>query len=378
MKIAVYYPWIHTKGGSEKVLLEYLKRSKNETVVFTHYYNPGTTFQEFKNYKIKTISSEEQIKSGLSRGLQFGLKIMNAKLDLSNFDALLVLTSGIGELITFNNHSLPTVCYCHTPLRTVHDFYDYELDSHKNVFDKMKIAFFSGVYRMYEKRAWKYFNTVLCNSENTKNKIIRYGLFRKENIEVAYPGVDILKFKKGRPKKFFFYPSRYKPYKRQALAVAAFKIFARKKKGFKFVLAGPVDDKAYFNKLKTLADKNVVFKEAVSDKEMIKFYSSCYAVLFTPKDEDWGIVPVEAMASGKPVIGVNEGGIRESILDNETGFLVNANPNEIAAKMVKLVEDKKLYGKMSVNAIKRSRLFTWDIMAEKIDKALESVSRSSP
>jgi glycosyltransferase involved in cell wall biosynthesis len=100
---------------------------------------------------------------------------------------------------------------------------------------------------------------------------------------------------------------------------------------------------------------------------MIDLYSNCYAVLFTAKDEDWGIVPVEAMASGKPVISVNEGGPKESIVSGKTGFLVDADPEEFFKKMEYLIKNPALVRTMGLAARSHVEKYDWKNFAKRYD-----------
>jgi glycosyltransferase involved in cell wall biosynthesis len=82
-------------------------------------------------------------------------------------------------------------------------------------------------------------------------------------------------------------------------------------------------------------------------------YSNALAAVYVPINEDWGLIPLEAAASGKPTIGVNEGGLRETIKDGVTGFLLDSvNPKEIAKKIDLLASNKKLARKMGKSALK--------------------------
>jgi alpha-1,3/alpha-1,6-mannosyltransferase len=98
-------------------------------------------------------------------------------------------------------------------------------------------------------------------------------------------------------------------------------------------------------------------------------------VLYTPINEDYGLVPLEAMASGKPVISVNEGGPRDTIINGKTGFLVN-DEREMAAKMQMLVEDPQLskdLGKAGIERVRKS--YSWDRFFNVFDKRARQVAK---
>jgi len=359
MKIALYHPWIHLKGGGERCLIELVKRlPQHEWVIFTHYYSPKTTFSDFEKIKV-VVLGKHMARSMLLRGLSKTTSIILTKINLSEFDLLVVSTGGIGEFITLRNHKIPTICFCYTPLRAAHDLYDF-YKKQKGLLGKLFFILSVNIYRIIERAAWKNFDKVIAISENTKKRILNAKLKEPMLISIAYPGVDTNSFKSiGKSKNYFFAPSRITEYKRFELAINAFKEFKRLYKGkgkFSLLIAGHLNekDRAYYNKLKKMADdKDIKIKIDISYATLKKLYAECYAVLFTPIDEDWGIVPLEGMASGKPVISVNEGGPKESILNGKTGFLIDATPTSFARKMVAIVEDKKKYARMCKAARKR-------------------------
>ena len=90
-------------------------------------------------------------------------------------------------------------------------------------------------------------------------------------------------------------------------------------------------------------------------------------MLFAAEKEDWGIVPVEAGSYGKPTISVNEGGPTESIVDGETGFLVEPTPEAFAQKMSFLAEHPEKVEEMGKKALEEVKKYSWEAFAEKID-----------
>ncbi|MCJ7450362.1 MAG: glycosyltransferase [Candidatus Nanohaloarchaeota archaeon QJJ-9] len=368
LDILVYHPWIKGKGGIERVLLEYADKSKHNIDLVTHY--KEESFEDY-SIEIEALTDKDVPEGFLRKGLKAGYEISSTKLDLEGYDLLLVSEAGIGSLITLRNNSLPTAAYCHTVLRAAHGFKKHYLDKYSLAGSLAYILGSTG-YRFLEKIAWRRFDRVVCNSFNTRDKIVEAGLDRMP-LKVVHPGADIGKFKEGEKGDYFFYPSRFKGYKRQELAVEAFEEFNQQDEDYRLVLAGFPDDEGYLRKVEKKArGTGVEVKEDISDEELVELYSNCLGVLFTAKDEDWGIVPIEAMASGKPVVAVNEGGPTESITHGETGFLTDSEPEKIASEMEKLLDDN-LYDKMSKNCKERAEKFTWESFAEKLDGEVEQL-----
>jgi glycosyltransferase involved in cell wall biosynthesis len=97
-------------------------------------------------------------------------------------------------------------------------------------------------------------------------------------------------------------------------------------------------------------------------------------MLFTAFNEDWGIVPIEAMAFGKPVICVNRGGPLESVQNGVQGFLEEPEPERFAGCMARLAENPDLAKRMGAAGPARARLFSWDAFVNKIDLALDEIA----
>ena len=124
--------------------------------------------------------------------------------------------------------------------------------------------------------------------------------------------------------------------------------------------------------VKNLGLKNVIFRGLISEKELIKAYSQALLVLYTPIREMFGIVPIEAMAAGVPVIAANEGGPKETIINGQTGFLVEADESKIAEKINQLKHSDIRMG-MSENARNRAKKFTWDRVAKETIKIFQAI-----
>jgi glycosyltransferase involved in cell wall biosynthesis len=168
------------------------------------------------------------------------------------------------------------------------------------------------IYRIFEKIAWKRIDLPIFISEEGLKRAERQGLLKNKKARVIYPPVDLEKFLKLPSEKgdFFLYVSRFNPPKRQDLLIKAWIEFSKEYPNEKLVLSGGLENKKYFELLKKLSKdaKNIEIKEGLDNEEVLKLYKKSKAVLFIPFIEDFGIVPFEALAAGKPVIAVNRGG----------------------------------------------------------------------
>ncbi|MDY6770194.1 MAG: glycosyltransferase, partial [Candidatus Nanohaloarchaea archaeon] len=294
MKLAVYHPWLKSKGGAEKVLLELLERSSHDITLFTLYIDRDATFDRFADHDVQVVGSGRAPRGFVDRAVRFGLGALTTRLPLDRYDALVVSEAGLGSLITLRNHGLPVHCYCHTPLRAaLPDFHGTYRDE---VTPLLRPLFDIGtlVYGWLERRAWKRFDTVMANSRLTERRIREKGLWSGD-IPVINPGVDLDAFDADAGQDpYFLYPSRFRRYKRQDLAIKAFQ--QADIDGFDLVLAGSADEEGYIDELEEMAGPGVDIRTDVPDEEWRELYEHAYAVLFLAEEEDWGIAPLEAMA----------------------------------------------------------------------------------
>jgi alpha-1,3/alpha-1,6-mannosyltransferase len=391
MRILIYHPWIFMKGGGERVVLEMAKglSDRHTVTIAAHVLDLKNTFPEFSRFPIVNLSSAKIGKDALRRGFSFTYRILATRLEAfvgsEKYDLLIVSTGGIGELITIRNHSIPVICYCHTPLRALHDPLVREWYLREVYASTLKKAMFligCEVYRFLEKRAWRHFSHIICNSRNTRTRILTAGLAHERRLSVVYPGVGIepdLRSSQKAAERTFLVPGRINHFKRQHLAIQAF-LHAQKLgelEGFRLVIAGHLaeKDRGYFHRLQDAArgHENIQLLDSPDDERYSRLFSECYAVVFCAINEDLGIIPIEAQSHGKPVIAADEGGPQETVIDGESGFLVPASLEKIAEKMIALASDARLYERMSKLAVSSAQRFTHDAFTREIEMTVQSV-----
>ncbi|KAF3442381.1 hypothetical protein FNV43_RR16297 [Rhamnella rubrinervis] len=138
----------------------------------------------------------------------------------------------------------------------------------------------------------------------------------------------------------------------------------------------------YLEELKSLAEREGVSKQvnfitSCSTSERNALLSQCLCVLYTPEDEHFGIVPLEAMAAQKPVIACNSGGPVETIKNGVTGYLCDPTPQEFSLAMAKFIQDPKMAERMGVEARRHvTESFSTKIFGERLNRYLVDVVRS--
>ena len=244
--------------------------------------------------------------------------------DLPGYD--LYLFSGNWAIEAAARHR-PGLWYCHTPVRV---FYDLREDFLSGLSPPKRVA-----ARAWIRRAQPRYEAdvaavgrIVANSRNVAARVAHY-LHR--SAEVVYPPVDTGRYYFEEVGDFWLSVNRLSHEKRIDLQVDAFRRLPQERL---MVVGGPqlgVDPKKFLRSLRP--PENVEFLGEVDERRLLALYAKCRGLLATSKDEDFGLAPVEAMAAGKTVIAVDEGGYRESVVPGKTGWLVSASPESLERAM---------------------------------------------
>jgi len=223
--------------------------------------------------------------------------------------------------------------YCHTPPRFLYDQRARYLGSlpflmrlpYRFALERFEEAYVAAVRRM---------KVVMANSVNVQNRLQRFAGIASE---VVYPPVDTHAFSWGEPRGYYLSCARHSRWKRVDVIVEAFLKMPHKQ----LVVVSGGEMQA---RIKGMAQgaPNIHFKGWVTDEDLARYVRHCIATIYIPIDEDFGMTPVESMAAGKPVIGVAEGGLLETVIDGKTGVLVRPDPGaaEIVAAVLELTEER--------------------------------------
>ncbi len=336
-KIALFHPWLKSKGGAEKVVLELLKDKENSVDVYTWIYDRKNTFREFESYNVKIIVPKiVKIFSRfyILRGLIFPFSLFS-KIDLKKYDVLLISTAGMGEFITFRNYKKgKTYAYIHTILRASYrDDIKWNLQNrYKSFLSKEFYLLATKIYRILEKKAWKKIDYAIFNSELSLERAKRHRLLKKKAFTIIYPPIEVEELSKLKTKKgnYFLYVSRINNPKRQDLLLKAWRKFVKKNPKERLVLLGNIENKKFFEKIKLMVKRtrNVEIIINAPKEKLFELYANCKAVIFIPYKEDFGIVPFEALALGKPLIATNHGGFVKLIEKVPQYYKINEKESE--------------------------------------------------
>ena len=313
MKIALVHDWLTGMRGGEKVLLELL-RLFPDAPAFTLLWNRGSVHPEIEA-RVRGVSFLQSL-PGAARLYRYYLPLFPAaarSLDLAGFDVVLSSSHAVAHGARLPPEALH-VCYLHTPMRYLWDSAgDYFHFGRARRSKRAALALLAPYLRRFDLRAASRVNFFLANSENVSDRIRRcYGA----DAVVIHPPVDTDFFTPAVTASgdYYLLVSSLEPYKRVDLAIDAFATFARGSRRLLVAGGGTLE-----RQLRARARPPVELLGAVSDERLRELYRGCRALIF-PGREDFGMVPVEAQACGRPVICFGEGGALETVADGRTGI----------------------------------------------------------
>lgn len=311
MKLALVHDYLTQYGGGERVL-EALAQMYPEAPIYTLVYDERATGGVFRGRDIRT-SFLQKIPFTKRHHRLFPLLMPLAieQFDFSEFDTVLSVSASFAKGIITAPHTRH-INYCLTPTRFLWD------DSHRYVRDshilwplRKLIPPFLTYLRLWDKEASLRVDEYIGISKFVQERITKY---YNQGSTLIYPPVDTKKYRiADRVDDYFLMVGRLVGYKKFDLAVRAFSAMGLP---LKIVGSGPE-----MRKLQVLSSKfqGIELLGLVSDSKMPELYSHAKAVIF-PQEEDFGLVPLEAMASGRPVIAYRGGGAPETIVEDKTGI----------------------------------------------------------
>ncbi len=379
MRVALYHPWIYLKSGLERTILEIHRRSRHDWTFYTSHYDRAGTYPELAAARIVELS-RVSVKRSYGAVAMGALSIALRRLDPRDFDVLVVSCEGLGDLVTLRNTARPIGCLCFTPLRATFDA-EYRARLMQRLGWKRPVALVAeAVFRAIDRVCWRRYREVAAVSGAVRERIAQGGLRAADAVEVLYPGIDAAQIAPSdRFEPFFLIAGRIMWTKNIELGIEAFALARpRLDPAFRLVIAGMVDEKSrpYMERLRARAEAvgGIEFRIGPSDAEMRALYDGCSGVMFTAFNEDWGLVPLEAMAAGKPVVAVNRGGPRESVADGRTGFLEPDEPAAFAARLVQLGTDPELARRLGRAGAEHVRDYTWDVFVAGLDRMVDRLA----
>ena len=310
MKVAIVHYWLVGMRGGEKVV-EALCRMYPDADIFTHVYKPDAVSEIIRAHSVTTTFINRLPNAARLYKRYLPLMPMALEhLDLRAYDLVISSESGPAKGILPRADALH-VCYCHSPMRYIWNMqHDYRASAPALV--RAAMGPLTHYLRMWDVTASDRVDDFVANSSTVAARIRKF--YRRE-ATVINPPVDVDDFQLAPEHEigdFYLMVGELVRYKRPDLAVRAFNGM-----GKRLVVIGGGEMLA---ELRALARPNVIMLGPQPFDVLREYYARCRALLF-PGEEDFGIVPIEAMASGRPVLAYNRGGAAETVLPGVTGLL---------------------------------------------------------
>lgn len=329
MRSAIVHYWLLNMRGGEKVV-EALCRLLPDADVFTLFYDPESVSPVIRSHAVKAsfLNPLRRHYRSLLPLFPFALE----SLDLRGYDLVISSESGPAKGVLTSSDTRH-VCYCHSPMRYLWDLYPaYLHDWTPSAWRRAVIAAFACPLRLWDYSAAARVDEFVANSRNVQQRI--WKAYRRDS-QVVYPPVDVESFYWSPADDYHLVVSELVSYKRVADAVLC---FSRSGRRLRIVGDGPE-----YRLLRRLARPNVEFCGRVPPAELRALYARCRALLM-PGEEDFGMVAIEALASGKAVVALGRGGVLESVpLNRPLAGVLYPNPGhpalEEAVRRFDAIED---------------------------------------
>ncbi|MFA6097254.1 MAG: glycosyltransferase [Candidatus Paceibacterota bacterium] len=309
MKVALVHDYLVQYGGAERVL-EAFTEIFPKAPIFTMVYDRKLMNGAFSDRKIHT-SFLQKIPFIGSHHRLFPLLMPMAieQFDLSGFDIVLSDSNSYAKGAITSPNTLH-ITYCHTPMRYAwDDCHKYLREFKYSNLTKKLIPFAMNYIRLWDKISADRPDLYIANSNFVASRIRKY--YNKTS-EVINPPVNMKSFSiSEKVGDYYFMVGRALAYKRFDIVIDAFNALGLP---LKIMGKGPE-----MKDLRKRSNDNIEFLGYLEDGEMSKYYSGCKAFIF-PSEEDFGITPLEAMASGRPVIAYRGGGALETVIEGKTGL----------------------------------------------------------
>ncbi len=333
LRVALVHHWLVSPGGAEKVLYE-LHQMYPNAPIYTAAYLPDK-FPEFAQAEVRTTFLDKiPFLKYKHQFFPIFLGLPFKTLDMSNFDLVISSCAAEAKYVRTDDKTLH-ICYCHTPVRYYWTDYEWRL---KNLpFGKLnwlaRIVFplVVGVLRRVDYTAAQRVDVFVANSRYIQNRIKQY--YHRDST-VIYPPINtgqLTRLASGR-RDYYLIVGRQVASKRLDVAIDAFNEL-----GLPLKVAGAGEEIARQRKR---AKPNIEFLGRVSDEKRDQLFAGAKALVFPP-EEDFGIVPLEAMAAGTPTIAYDHGGAPEYVIEGKTGVLFDHQTGDSLMEAVRRFETIK-------------------------------------
>ncbi len=347
-KVAIVSDVTMEYGGAEKVVDCFLEMFP-EADLYTLLMAPAAMERirvKYPKVKIKTSIFQKLVRSNTISKYISVIKILSwiywELLDLKEYGTIIASShSYMSKNIRRRGKSV-FLAYIHTPPRYLYDEFS-EINWIRSGIGKYLFWPVKEILRAIDKNGSRRPDILVANSKNVQNRIKKY--YRRK-AEIVYPPVDVRKSRKAVARKdYYVCLSRLVKQKGIDLAV---KVCSSE--GYKLMIIGDGDER---RRLQDISGRSVVFLGKCSEEQKIKVLSEARALIFTSKDEDFGIVPVEALKMGVPVIAYRSGGVVETVFDMKNGFLFSREDENSLKKAIGKERNFYISGETCIKSVQQ-------------------------
>jgi glycosyltransferase involved in cell wall biosynthesis len=359
MKVAIVHYWLVGMRGGEKVL-EALCEMYPQADIFTHVYVPGMVSERIRQHRIIPTFINSLPRAATMYKTYFPLMpLALEQLDLRGYDLIISSESGPAKGIIAPPDSLH-VCYCHTPMRYVWNMYhDYRGSAGRIA--RIMMPPLTHYLRMWDVASAVRVDSFVANSATVARRIQRY--YGAGSV-VIHPPVDTDAFSISAPSEledYYLMAGELVSYKRPDLAVRSFNDMK-----LKLVVIGGGE---MLDEVRRLAGPTVTVLGAQPFDVLKQHYTRCRALIF-PGEEDFGMVPVEAMASGRPVVAFGRGGATETVANGVSGVFFTEQTVEAISSAVRSLANIEID---SAKIAAHARQFGRDNFFQKMRKHIDGL-----
>jgi glycosyltransferase involved in cell wall biosynthesis len=363
MKIAVYYDTLVDKGGAERVAI-LLANHLNADLITAGY---DLEISQWMPIKAKVVNlGNLTLPFSRPLGILFEAPL-RYYLNRNKLDYDIHIFLGFSSIYGSNKKN-KNIWLCFTPNRMLYDLKEQKLN-YPNIIGRLIFHIYIRLFGpLDQKVVQQNFQKIIAQTKTVQDRISKY--YGKPSQVIYSPlNTSLFTFKKFAD--FYVTVSRLFAEKRIDLIARAFTKMPDKK----LVIVGTGPEEQKIKNIISSA-KNITLLSNVDDRELSALYSECFATIFMPFNEDYGLIPIEGMASGKAAIAVNEGGCREVVIDNKTGYLIQ--PTEQAIIKVVQSHSLKKAEAMKESCQRQARKFGIDEIMKSWRLIIKEVYESNP
>ncbi|HTY15730.1 MAG TPA: glycosyltransferase [Methanoregulaceae archaeon] len=342
-------------GGAERLIFDMSRALRADVIA------PSFGDEVIKNYQgndsAGLVSLDKKLPNEPLRQIS-GMRLFS-KIDL-DYD-FFICTDDMS--LRYLRHAVPHFYYVLTPRRAMYDMY-YPFLEESGALKRLGYFGALNAFKFFDRRFVRnHVQNIACISHTVRTRICKiYG----RNAAVIYPPVHVEQYANRPSEGFWLSVGRVDKWKRIPLQVEAF----RKMPDKKLFIAGHIYPR--LREVANNAPSNVVFLGTCDETRLLDLYSRCEGFITTAIDEDFGITPVEAMASGKPVVATKEGGYLETVVDGFTGILTSPTIDAICTAVKKVSEDPSIYTRA---CLERSQCFDFQLFRRTLKEYLLSCAQ---